>query len=267
MARPRSSAPKLTARDREFLAQYDASVFARPSLTVDVVLLTLREGALTTLLVRRSVAPFQGAHALPGSFVGSHEGLDEAAARVLAHECGLRNVFLEQLHAFGRIDRDPRTRVVSIAYYALVEAEKLERALAARAGRAPESDRPAEELALARLRAGERRGDGTLPLTLTAPTGQALRLAFDHEEIVAMAVARLRDKLDDAPVGYQLLPERFTLLELMRVHETVLGRSLNKDSFRRRMLASGELVALGEHQSDVGHRPAELFRFARRSAL
>jgi 8-oxo-dGTP diphosphatase len=98
-------------------------------------------------------------------------------------------------------------------------------------------------------------------------TGKTLDVGFDHADIVGMAVKRLRGKLDDAPIGYQLLPDRCTLLELQRVHEIILGRELNKDSFRRKMLASGELEATGRRQVDVGHRPAELYRFTRRSAL
>jgi 8-oxo-dGTP diphosphatase len=96
---------------------------------------------------------------------------------------------------------------------------------------------------------------------------KAMPLAFDHEDLLGVAIKRIRGKLDYTPIGFQLLPAKFTLLELQTVHETVLGRRLNKDSFRRRMLASGELRATGEMQSDVDHRPAELFCFLKRSAV
>ena len=103
-------------------------------------------------------------------------------------------------------------------------------------------------------------------MTLAGEGGAPLKLAFDHADMVGLAVRRLRGKLDYAPIGFQLLPASFTLLELQRVHETILGRPLNKDSFRRRMLASGQLEATGERQADVEHRPAERYRFSRRSA-
>jgi 8-oxo-dGTP diphosphatase len=97
--------------------------------------------------------------------------------------------------------------------------------------------------------------------------GKVIKLAFDHAEQLGMAVKRLRGKLAYAPIGFQLLPEQFTLRDLQGIHEAVLGRSVNKDSFRRKMLASGQLEATGDHQSDVDHRPAELYRFAKRSAV
>ncbi len=102
---------------------------------------------------------------------------------------------------------------------------------------------------------------------LVGDDGAGMPLAFDHADILGMAVKRLRGKLDYTPIGFQLLPPAFTLLDLQRVHETVLGRPVNKDSFRRRMLASGQLEATGRSQTDVDHRPAELYRFPRRSAV
>jgi 8-oxo-dGTP diphosphatase len=185
---------------------------------------------------------------LPGGFVGSAESLDDAARRVLQEKTGLRGVFLEQLYTFGAPRRDPRRRVISVAYYALVPRDHLA-ALASGATVAP-------------LRIdweGETGGPAELP--------DGWAFALDHAEIVGMAVKRIRGKLDYSPIGFQLLPKKFTLLELQRVHETVLGRPLNKDSFRRRMLASGLLEATGESQRDVVHRPAELYRFTRRSAV
>jgi len=142
---------------------------------------------------------------------------------------------------------------VSVAYYALVDAARLASVV-----------RP--DVARARISVpweGETGG----PVELIAEDGSSLPLAFDHAEILGMAVKRLRGKLDYTPIGFQLLPRAFTLLSLQRVHETVLGRPVNKDSFRRRMLASGQLEATGESQRDVEHRPAELYRFARRSAV
>jgi 8-oxo-dGTP diphosphatase len=183
------------------------------------------------------------------------EPLEAAAARVLESKCSLERVYVEQLATFGDPARDPRTRVISIAYCALVDVRRVDRALA-RAG----------EVTLGRISVpweGERGG----PAHLSDAGGRSMPLAFDHDEILGVAIKRMRGKLDYTPVGFQLLPDRFTLLDLQAVHETVLGRKLNKDSFRRRMLASGELHATGEMESDVDHRPAELYRFSKRSAV
>jgi len=237
----------------------EAGRFERPSLTVDVVLVSAAEGALRTLVVRRAEPPDQGAWALPGGFLLPGEGLEAAAARVLQAKAGLAGVFLEQLATFGAPGRDPRARVVSVAYYALCDFGRFAVAAGHRA-------RPgAAEMAAARIEvpwAGETGG----PVELLGDGGAPLRPAFDHAEIVGTAVKRLRGKLDYAPIGFQLLGASFTLLELQRVHETILGRPLNKDSFRRRMLATGQLEATGERQEDVEHRPAERYRFVRRSA-
>lgn len=250
--RPR---PPTSSEEGAFLEAYDPGAFERPSVTVDVALLSAFDGALSTLLLKRTVHPAKGRFALPGGFVRMEESLDAAADRVLAEKCGLSGVFLEQLYTFGAPGRDPRTRVITVAYYALVERARFAEA----AGRAP-------GLAVARLEVpweGETGG----PVEVRGDDGATFQPAFDHADILGMAVKRLRGKLGYAPIGYQLLGERFTLLDLQRVHETILGRPLNKDSFRRRMLASGDLEATGESQKDVDHRPAELYRFARRSAL
>jgi 8-oxo-dGTP diphosphatase len=240
--------------EREFLAGYDVAAFQRPSLAVDVVLVAVRGDALVTLLIERSEHPFRGRTVLPGGFVHMDESLEDAALRVLREKGGLTNVFLEQLHTFGDVRRDPRTRVVSVAYMALVASERF-----------PDSEEDAQRIT-ARIDVpwAEQAGG---PVDLLAADGAPLEVGFDHAEIVGMAVKRLRGKLSYAPIGYQLLSERFTLLELQCVHEVILGRELNKDSFRRKMLASGELEATGRRELDVGHRPAELYRFRQRSAL
>lgn len=241
--------------EAEFLARYDASAFDRPSVAVDVVLVATVEGSLATLLIRRTEHPFKGRLALPGGFLKKGDDPDTAAANVLRRKARLSGVFLEQLYTFGEPGRDPRTWVISIAYYALVDEARFRRAM---------STEPTVQMARIRVPwEGETGG----AVEVVDEHDHALPLAFDHADIVGMAVKRLRGKLDYAPVGFQLLGDTFTLLELQRVHETVLGRPLNKDSFRRRMLASGQLEATGKAQSGVDHRPAELYRFARRSAV
>jgi 8-oxo-dGTP diphosphatase len=238
--------------DAGFLATYDASAYPHPSVAVDVALLTVDDGTLRTLLLRRDSPPHRGRWSLPGGFVGIDETLDAAAARVLEQKTGIRRVYLEQLYTFGALKRDPRTRVITVAHYALVDRARL-----------------AEASADARVATIEVPWEGETggPIEALSDEGRPLPLAFDHADILGMAVKRVRGKLDYTPIGFQLLSERFTLSELLRVHETVLGRPLNKDSFRRRMLASGQLEATGDLQTGVDHRPAELYRFARRSAV
>lgn len=240
--------------EEEFLEGYDPNAYERPSLAVDVALIGLTGDALGTVLLRREAHPFSGFAALPGGFVALDESLDAAAERVLRDKAGVEGVFLEQLYTFGALGRDPRTRIVTVAYYALVDGRSFAQIATDGGAIAARLEVPWE---------GETGG----PVDAVGPDGAALELAFDHADILGMAVKRIRGKLDYTPIGFQLLPPAFTLRQLQHVHEVVLGRPLNKDSFRRRMLASGQLEATGERQADVGHRPAALYRFSRRSAV
>lgn len=241
--------------ERAFLAGYDPGEFERPSVAVDVALLTAFDGGLHALLLKRTAHPDRGKWALPGGFVGITESLDDAALRVLgAGEAPRRDgdrPYLEQLYTFGEPGRDPRMRIITVAYYALVDRRWFREVREGVAGR------------LAIPWEGETGG----PVETAAEDGSTLALAFDHGEILGMAVKRIRGKLNYTPIGYQLLPDRFSLRELQDVHETILGRPLNKDSFRRRMLSSGELEATGRMEKEKAHRPAELYRFARRAAV
>jgi 8-oxo-dGTP diphosphatase len=237
--------------ERAFLDAYDPSAFPHPSVAVDVATVTTQAGALHALLMRRPQQPQRGRWALFGGFVGMQESLDDAARRVLAAKARLEGFFLEQLYTFGAPDRDPRTRVVTVAYYALVESARLLPAVS-------------EDLVLARLRVpweGERGG----PVRTLDADGRELPLAFDHAEILGMVVKRLRGKVGYAPIGFQLLPRSFTLRQLQEVHEAVLGRKLNKDSFRRSALASGLVAPTGRSEEDVPYRPASLYRYVKAS--
>lgn len=233
-----------------FLASYDPTKYERPSVAVDVVVLTAMDGALKVALAQRAEHPFRGEHALPGGFIRLDESLDDAAARVLRDKAGLQDVFLEQLYTFGEPGRDPRARVISVAYYALVSPAKFGDV----------------KQAVGTLRVPWR-GETGGPVDVVDHDGRALDLAFDHADVIGMAVKRVRGKIDYAPIGFQLLPAAFTLRELQDVYETVLGDVVNKDSFRRRMLQSGLVEATGARERDVGFRPAELYRFVKRSAV
>lgn len=243
--------------DRRFLSTYDASRYPRPSVAVDVVALTVEGGELRVALYERTEPPERGHVALPGGFVRIDESLDDAAARLLAHKAGFTGVFLEQLYTFGDVRRDPRGRVITVAYYALVDAQRFH----ARPAREPTV--PVRHATVRVPWPGETGG----PVDVVDETGRVLPVAFDHADILGLSVKRLRGKLDYSPVGFQLLPAEFTLRQLQEIHEAVRGEEVNKDSFRRRMLTSGLLEVTGARERDVLHRPAELYRFVRRSAV
>ena len=206
--------------------------YPRAALTVDCVVFGFDEGELKVLLIQRGLEPFKGKWALPGGFVQVDETLDTAARRELAEETGLRNVFLEQLYTFGAVARDPRERVVSVAYYALVKL----------------SDH--------RARAATDAADAEW-----FPVSQPPELAFDHAEIVALALARLQGKVRYQPIGFELLPPKFTLSQLQHLYEAILGTELDKRNFRKKVLSLDLLVALQETQMAGRHRPAQLFGF------
>jgi 8-oxo-dGTP diphosphatase len=199
------------------------------------VVFGLDEQELKVMLIQRALAPFEGKWALPGGFVRLDETLVDAARRELEEETGLRNVFLEQLYTFSAVDRDPRERVVSVAHYALVNL------------------RDHNVHAATDASAAAWFGVHDVP-----------SLAFDHAEILQTALERLRGKLRYQPIGFELLPKKFTLSQLQRLYELVLERELDKRNFRKRVLAMDLLVELDEVEQDVAHRAARLYRFDER---
>ncbi len=234
--------------EAEFLQAYDPGQYERPSVAVDLILMSVVEGAPAALLVRRDEHPHLGNWALPGGFVGVDESLDAAARRLLAGKARMDDAYLEQLYTFGAVDRDPRMRIISVAYFALLPPARFAAALKA-----------APELALAELVVpwtGETGG----PVEACSADGEALSLAFDHADMLGLAMLRLRGKLDYSAVAFALLPDRFTLRALQDVHEAILGTRLNKPAFRRRLLDSGRLEATGERETGASFRPAELYR-------
>jgi 8-oxo-dGTP diphosphatase len=210
--------------------------FARPALTVDIVVFALDDEDLQVMLIERDLEPFAGRWALPGGFVRVEETLDGAANRELREETGLHDIFLEQLFTFGDLERDPRERIVTVAYYALVNL----------AGHDVQASTDARNAAW-------------FPVT-ELPT-----LAFDHARIVEAALERLRGKVRYQPLGFELLPERFTLRQLQHLYEIVLGRELDKRNFRKKVLSMGILKETNEIEKDVAHRAARLFRFDQRA--
>lgn len=211
--------------------------FERPGLTVDCVIfgLDLEEGRLMVMLVERDLEPFAGVWAVPGGFVRAGETLEAAAARELREETGISDVFLEQLYTFGDPGRDPRGWVVSVGYYALVSPDKhaLHAATDARQAR-------------------------------WFPVDALPRLAFDHAEIVRTALQRVRGKLTYAPIGFELLPQKFTIKQLQKLYEIVLGTRLDNRNFRKKIFGMDVLKELDELQKGVPHRAARLYKFDER---
>jgi 8-oxo-dGTP diphosphatase len=211
---------------------YLPEVVERPALSVDVVAYSLRENDLKVLLIRRGVPPYKGKWAIPGGFVRLNEGLDEAALRELEEETGVRDVYLEQLYTFGALKRDPRGRVVTVAYFALVPDD-------------------------VQARAGDDAAEAAWHSMYDLP-----ELAFDHAEILKYALQRLRYKLEYTSVGFELLPNEFTLTDLQTAYEIVLGEKLDKRNFRRRILEAEILVETNRHREGEGQgRPARLYRY------
>jgi 8-oxo-dGTP diphosphatase len=245
---PTGKAPRKPANPDEaaFLSRYDPSQYDQVAVAVDVVLLSTHEQTLRTLLVKRDDFPFKGNFALPGGFVAARENLAEAAARVCKVKAGIGDLYLEQLFTFGDADRDPRMRVISVAYYALIEASRFAELVATGTS------------TVATLRVPWR-GEAGGAITVHVENGPPLPLAFDHDRILGRVVKRLRGKLSYSPLCLALLGKNFTLLGLQHVHEAILGHALNKDAFRRKILASGWIRPTGAWQTGVVHRPAELY--------
>jgi 8-oxo-dGTP diphosphatase len=206
------------------------------SVTVDVVIFTLREGDLQVLLIKRKNPPFEGRWAIPGGFVNPDESLEDAAARELYEETSVQvrnagnSVHIEQLYTFGDPKRDPRGRTVTVAYFALVPAPLA-------------------------VQAGDDASDAQWKSVYHLPA-----MAFDHNQIVNYALKRLRYKLEYSVVGFQLLPPEFTLSDLQQAYEIVLGEKLDKRNFRRRILQADVLEGTDEYRTHEG-RPAKLYRF------
>ncbi len=206
--------------------------YPRSALTVDCVVFGLDEEDLKVMLIQRDLPPFEGQWALPGGFVRTDETLDEAARRELEEETGIRTSYLEQLYSFSELHRDPRERVVTVAYYALVQLSDYRT-------RAATDARNAAWFAV----------------------DDMATLAFDHLRILDMALQRLRGKVRYQPIGFDLLPDKFTLRQLQHLYETILDRPLDKRNFRKKIQMMGLLIQLDEVEKDVAHRAARLYRF------
>jgi 8-oxo-dGTP diphosphatase len=233
-------------KEQDFLARYRAEDFARPSVAVDIVVMTISAGEPSVLLVQRNEHPFKGTWALPGGFLrigagakNQGEDLDSAAARELEEEAGLSadQVLLEQLHTFGKAGRDPRMRVISVAYYALVRPDLLPL-----------------------VRPG---GDVSGVRWVTVKQALATQLAFDHREILETALARVIERLETTAVARSLVPATFTIPELRTAFELVSGRTLDHGNFRRKFnaLVEAGVIERAPGKRATASKPAAVYRF------
>ncbi len=205
--------------------------YPHPAVTTDIVIFTVRDAKLNVLLIKRGAEPYKQSWALPGGFVRIDEHIDDCAKRELFEEAGLDNVYLEQLYTFGKPNRDPRERVISVAYYTLTPSEGLS------------------------LKAGTDAADAGW-----YPVEDLPEVAFDHAEIIETARIRLSAKMEYSTIGLQFMPAEFTLSQLQVVYEQAIGRVLDKRNFRKWILSLNLIEETGKKFASGAHRPAMLYR-------
>lgn len=205
--------------------------YARPALTVDCIIFGWDGVDLKVLLIQRAKDPYAEHWALPGGFVEMNETLEAAALRELEEETGVKDLFVEQLFTFGKVDRDPRGRVVSVGYYSLVNL----------------NEHPVQP-------SSDAKNADWFFIDDFPP------LAFDHDNILSKALDRLRAKVRYEPIGFELLPKQFTISQLRHLYEVILGYEINKRNFHTKVMKLDILRQAGR-QTDVAHRPALLYEF------
>lgn len=281
--------------EEEFLEKYDASMYERPSVTVDMLIFTvvneeeenyrkLPEKVLKLLMVKRGDHPFMGQWALPGGFVSIQESVEDAALRELKTETNVDNVYMEQLYTWGDVGRDPRTRVISCSYMALVDSANLNIVAGDDADDAKwfnirynitqENKTITEKGYIAEKLYSLNLWNGTEDLSATVKVvelveGKVIKttrevvesngIAFDHAKMIEYGIERLKNKIEYTDIAFNLMPELFTLSELQKVYEIVLGKELLAAAFRRKI--ADMVIETNQFTKDAGHRPSKLYRF------
>lgn len=274
--------------EEEFLARYVPGDYERPSNTVDMLLFTVadkvssdirkdKEKEIKVLLIKRKNHPCIHKWALPGGFIEIDENIDTAAYRELEEETSINNVYMEQLYTFGDVGRDPRMRIVSVTHMALVPQENIKPIAGDDAEDVAwfsvEKNKVSdtqyeiviqnEELALRYVYTVDityrKNGVVSVPIPTIHATEENNRIAFDHIKMINTGIDRLRNKVEYVPIAFNLVPEKFTLNEIQKVYEVILGKKLVKQNFRKWIDKFVE--ELDEKQEEVGHRPATLYRY------
>ncbi|GGF20795.1 NUDIX hydrolase [Flavobacterium limi] len=216
--------------NNDIIVKNDSSVMN--AITIDCVIFGFDQGSLEVLLIQHGEGISKGKWGLPGGWINKKESIDNAAHRLLYELTALDHIYLEQLKAFGNPDRFPLRRVITIGYYALIKREDYS------------------------IQPGFTASDAKWYKINQIPD-----LIYDHSEILTYSLQHLRDRVRQAPIGFNLLPEKFTLLQLMHLYEEILGIEMDKSNFRRKILHMKLLVVLDEKQQDVSHRAAKLYKF------
>jgi len=206
------------------------------ALSIDCLIFGFRNSELDILLIRHAEGISKGRWALPGGWIRYNESIDDAASRLLTSLTGVSNVFLEQLHAFGDVNRYPGKRVITLAYYALINAENYS------------------------LSAGFTASEAKWVKIYEVP-----RLPYDHNKIIKAGFQYLKHKVRHEPLGFNLLPKKFTLHQIQKLYEAILETELDKPNFRRKLLKMNLLVPCDEKQQDVSHRAANFYRFDKKN--
>ena len=238
--------------EANFLKNYNPDKYQKPSVTVDILIFRLVNDSVDILLIKRKKPPYKEFWAFPGGFVNINESLENAAKRELLEETNVKNVYLEQLYTFGDVERDPRMRVISVSYMALLNENDIEKF-------------------------NEKAGDDAKELQwfninelLNGIEDNSIKLAFDHEKIFKLAIERLRGKIDYTNIAFQLLPKEFSMLELQNVYEQILNKKLYTPNFRRNMAKKVKETGNYEQRMNISNKPTrkiKLFKYSNNSNI
>lgn len=264
--------------EEEFLKEYDSSKFEKLSMTVDTLIFSvadeevgnyrkLPEKKFSILLVKRDNYPFKDKWCLPGGFIGIQETLEDAAKRILKHETNLQDIYMEQLYTFGAVDRDPRMRVVSVSYIALVDKNRLKDHLSDNASWFQMNILEDKEEIQVQFDNGIENFSIKIKKVLKSPTSDRYeyvvtkndKLAFDHAKVIVSGIYRLKNKIEYTDIVFNMMPEYFTLGELQQVYEVILDKKLLDPAFRR--IIANKVIKTDKVQTGGGHRPSALFKY------
>ena len=269
---------KVYLSEEEFLKDYDPNQFEKLSMTADTLIFSvadeevgnyrkLPEKKFSVLLVKRDNYPFKDKWCIPGGFVGIDETLDDAAKRILKHETNLKDIYMEQLYTFGAVDRDPRMRIVSVSYIALVDKNRLKDHLSSNASWFQMNILEDKESIHIDFDNGIENFSVKIKKVLKSPTSDRYEyvvlknemLAFDHPKVIVSGISRLKNKIEYTDIVFNMMPEYFTLGELQQVYEVILDKKLLDPAFRR--IIANKVIKTDKVQTGGGHRPSALFKY------
>ena len=269
---------KMYNSEEEFLKHYNPDDFERLSATVDILITSvsdtptqnyrkLNKKSFSVLLIKRNTFPFKDKWCLPGGFIDVKETIDHAVERVLSNETNLHNIYTEQLYTMGEVDRDPRMRVLSIAYMSLIDKNELTDKLPFNAAWFDISINERDQFVDIKLKSEKEEINFTVEKLLVQQTTAKYKynivenkdIAFDHASIIALGIERLKNKIEYTDIVFNMMPKLFTLGELQQVYEVILGRKLLDAAFRR--IIKNKVIKTNKMRTGGGHRPSVLFKY------